>query len=201
MNSEAQQSYFNYFEEQFSSETKRRYKIALKEFFVFCEKDYNVVKPTDVQAWIAHLEEKGLKSNSIHLKLAALRSFYIYCIEENKVPNNPTQTIHTPQKGNSLLYYLTKIEVERLLEQTKNDVRKQIIVEMLYTTGLRNSELLNIKLADIKWDTRKISIRRGKGKEERFVFLTEGCAERLKIYLDLRKQDSEFCFPINGAKC
>lgn len=194
MNSEAQQSYFDYIQGLYSSETIRGYKIALKQFFLFCEKNYDVVKPNDIREWLANMEERGLKPSSIHSKLAVLKSFYIYCREENRITNNPTWSIRLPQKVYSPPYYLTKSEVERLLELTKNDIRERAIVETLYTTGVRIGELVNIKLADVKWETRRILIPRRKGKAERIVYLTEGCAERLKIYLDLRQQDSEFLF-------
>lgn len=192
MNSEAQESFFNDYQVRFSSETNRGYKIALNQFFLFCEKDYDVVKPSDVRAWLAQMEEKGLKPNSIHLKLSASKSFYRYCMEENRVIKNPTLTIHTPQKDDSLPYYLSKQEVALLQELTRNDVRNRAIVETLYTTGVRISELLNIKLEDVKWETRQIWIRKGKGNKERFVLFTHECAVRLKIYLDLRQKDSEF---------
>lgn len=140
------------------------------------------------------MEEKGLKPNSIYLKLAALKSFYKYCIEENTVTNNPTLITYTTKREDSLPYYLTKSEFKRLLELTKNDVKEQTIVETLYFTGVRISELLNIKLVDVNWEKQQISIRQGKRDRNRYVLFTDGYAERLKIYLDLRQEDSEFLF-------
>lgn len=194
MNIEAQQSFFNDNQARFSSETVRGYKIALKQFFLFCEKNYDVVKPTDVRVWLASMEEKGLKPNSIHLKLAALKSFYQYCMEENRLIKNPTLTVHTPQKDDSLPYYLSKREVALLQELTRHDLRDRAIVETLYATGVRINELLNIKLDDVKWETRQIWIRKGKGNKERFVLFTHECAERLKSYLQHRNKDSLYLF-------
>lgn len=194
MNVEAQQSFFDDHHARFSSETIRGYKIALKQFFLFCDKNYDVVKPSDVRAWLASMEEKGLKPNSIHLKLAALKSFYRYCMEENRLIKNPTLTVHTPQKDDSLPYYLSKREVALLQELTRTDLRNRAIVETLYTTGVRISELLNIKLEDVKWETRQIWIRKGKGNKERFVLFTHECGERLKIYHEQRKKQSPYLF-------
>ena len=143
------------------------------------------------------MEEQGLKPRSIHLKLSALKSFYQYCMEEKKATKNPTLTVHTPQKDDSLPYYLTKRQVAFLQELTRGDPRDRAIVEALYTTGVRISELLEIKLEDIKWETRQIWIRKGKGNKERFVLFTHECAERLNTYLSNRKNDNPYLFANN----
>ena len=186
MNLKIQEAFFDDHRARFSSETIRSYTLALNQFFTFCPKNIIDVKASDVRAWLASMEEQGLKPRSIHLKLSALKSFYRYCMEENKITKNPTITVHTPQKDDSLPYYLTKRQVALLQELAKSDPRDRAIVEALYTTGVRISELLGIKLEDIKWETRQIWIRKGKGNKERFVLFTHECAERLKTYLDQR---------------
>ncbi|MFD5853872.1 site-specific tyrosine recombinase/integron integrase [Cytobacillus pseudoceanisediminis] len=197
MNLEIRQSFFDDHNAKFSPETVRSYKIALTQFFSFCNKSYTEVKPADVRAWLASMEEQGLKPRSIHLKLSALKSFYQYCLEENQLKKNPTLTVHTPKKDDTLPYYLSKRQVALLQELTRDDPRDRAIVETLYTTGVRISELLQIKLEDIKWETRQIWIRKGKGNKERFVLFTHECAERLKTYLRHRKYDSPYLFPNN----
>lgn len=184
MNLKVQQSFFNDYQARFSSETVRGYKIALKQFFSFCEKEYDQIKTTDIRSWLASMEEKGLKPRSIHLKLSAVKSFYRYCMEENMLKKNPTLTVNTPKIDDSLPYYLSKREVALLQELTKRDLRERAIVEALYATGVRISELINIKLEDVKWDTRQIWIREGKGNKERFVLFSYDCAERLKAYIE-----------------
>ena len=184
MNEEALQSFFKDFQVRFSSETLRGYKNALNQFFLFSKKNYGEVKPTDVGAWLAHRKEEGLKPNSIHMKLAAVKSFYRYCMEENRLIKNPTLTIHTPQKDDSLPSYLSKREIALLQELTRHYLRGRAIVDTLYATGVRISELLNIELEDVKWETRQIWIRKGKGNKERFVLFTHECELRLKVYLD-----------------
>ncbi|OBW58861.1 integrase [Solibacillus silvestris] len=192
MKIEVLQAFFNDHQTRFSPETIRGYRIALTQFFLFCEKDFDEVKATDIRAWLAHLEEKELKPRSIHLKLAALKSFYNYCMEESKVIKNPTLTIHTPKIDDSLPYYLSRREVALLQELTRQEPRDRAIVETLYATGVRISELLQIKLEDVKWDSRQIWIRKGKGNKERFVLFTHDCAERLKTYLEKREKESVY---------
>ncbi|SFC22988.1 integrase/recombinase XerC/integrase/recombinase XerD [Bacillus sp. OV322] len=194
MSNEAIQSFITDNLARFSPETVRSYKSSLTQFFSFCKKDLNDVKAADVRAWLASLEEQGLKPRTIHVKLSALKSFYQYSMEENLTKKNPTLTVHTPKKDDSLPYYLSKREVALFQELTRNDLRDRALVEALYTTGVRISELLNIKLEDIKLETRQIWIRKGKGNKERFVLFTHDCAERLKAYLESRKVNSEFLF-------
>lgn len=197
MNQEVQQSFFDDHKARFSPETSRSYKIALKQFFSFCEKNYDEVKATDIRAWMAAMGEQGLKPRTILLKLSAVKSFYQYCMEENKTKKNPTLTVHTPKKDDSLPYYLSKHQVALLQELTKENPRDRAIIETLYATGVRVSELLEIKLEDIKWETRQIWIRKGKGNKERFVLFTHDCAERLKTYLQQQNKKSVYLFPNN----
>lgn len=179
---------------RFSSETIRCYKIALNQFFAHCEKEYDCVKATDIRAWLASLEERALKPKSIHLKLAAVKSFYHYCMEENYLKKNPTESVQTPKLDDSLPKYLTKRQLALLQELTRVDIRDRAIVETLFATGVRISELLNIKLEDIKWETRQIWIREGKGNKERFVLFSYECSERIQAYLNERTKASKYLF-------
>jgi site-specific recombinase XerD len=197
MNLEIQQSFFDDHEARFSPETKRSYRMALKQFFSFCDKKYDEVKATDIRAWLASMENQELKPRTIHQKLSAIKSFYRYCLEEKKVRKNPTLTVPTPKKEDSLPYYLSRRQVALLQELTKDDPRDRAIVETLYATGVRVSELLEIKIQDIKWDTRQIWIRKGKGNKERFVLFTFDCSERIKTHLRFQKYESDYLFANN----
>lgn len=194
MSIDVQQSFFKDNQNRFSSETYRSYKISLKQFFEFCKKNIDEVKAIDIRSWLASLETKGLKSTSLHIKLAALKSFYQYCREENIVIKDPTLTVKAPKVDDSLPYYLSRRQVALLQELTRNNQMYRAIVEALYTTGVRISELLNIRLEDIKWETKQIWIRKGKGTKERFVLFTHECSERLKTYLHFREVESEYLF-------
>lgn len=194
MNQEMVESFISDHVNRFSEETVRSYRVSLNQFFTFYEGTYDQVRAINIRAWLAHMEEKGLKPRSIHLKLSALKSFYQYCLEENKIKKNPTLTVHTPKKEDSLPYYLTKHELALLQEHTKENERERAIIEALYATGVRISELLHIKLEDIKWENKQIWIRKGKGNKERFVLFTYECSERLKNYLNTRNVKSDYLF-------
>jgi len=188
------EEFFNDHQARFSTETTRGYRIALNQFFSFCSKPYDQIKAMDIRVWMNSMEEKGLNPTSIHLKLSAVKSFYRYCIEENKLKKNPSLIVKTPKIDDSLPYYLSRRQVTLLQELTKSDSQARALVEVLYTTGVRISELINIKLADVKSDTRQIWIRHGKGGKERFVLFTHECAVHLKTYLEEREIKSDYLF-------
>ena len=194
MNEEVLASFFNDHQSRFSKETIRSYRLSLKQFFSFSRKKYNEVKAADIRAWLASMEEKGLKKRTLHIKLSGLKSFYQYCMEESLLKKNPVATVKTPKKDDVLPYYLSRRQLAGLQELTRNDYQFRPIIEALYSTGVRVSELLHIKLEDIKWDTRQIWIRKGKGTKERFVLFSYDCAERLKMYLEKRETNSLYLF-------
>ncbi|MYL34273.1 tyrosine-type recombinase/integrase [Pontibacillus yanchengensis] len=193
-NQEMKTAFLNDHHARFRSETHRSYNISLNQFFTFCTKDFDEIKARDIRSWLATLEEKGLKPRTIHTKLSGVKSFYQYCLEENKLKKNPASSVHTPKKDDSLPYYLTKRQVALLQDLTRHNIRDRAIIDTLYATGVRISELLNIKIDEVKWETRQIWIREGKGNKERFVLFTHECAERLRAYLNQRKDDCSFLF-------
>jgi site-specific recombinase XerD len=194
MNQEIQEAFFNDHFARFSAETVRSYRISLNQFFTFCNKSFDDIKAIEVRKWMASMEEEGLKPKSVQLKLIAVKSFYRYCMEENRLKKNPTATVKTPKKDDSLPYYLNRRQLTLLQELTRPNTKERAIVEALYATGVRISELLNIKLADIKWETKQIWIRKGKGNKERFVMFTNDCAVRLRAHLKERATKSDYLF-------
>ncbi len=179
---------------QFSPETVRAYELALTQFFTVCEKGVEDVKARDIRNWLEVMTNDELQPRSIQLKLVALKSFYRYCMEENKINKNPTLKVVTPKKVDSLPYYLSKRQLAMLQEHTKDDLRDRAIIETLYATGVRITELLHIKLEDIKWETRQITIRKGKGNKGRIVLFSHACAERLERYIETRKYPGDYLF-------
>lgn len=180
---------------RFSNDTVRGYGIALRQFFNFTQKQYDQIKRGDIRKWYASLDNEGLMPRTIRIKLGALSTFYKYLLEENIIKKNPITGIELPKIDDSLPVYLDKRQLAQLMELVKDNQRERTIIEMLYATGVRISELINIKKSDIKWDTRQIWITKGKGNKERFVLFTPECAERLKRYLDSIDNDSPYIFP------
>ena len=161
------------------------YLLSYQQFFEACKLDYDEVTAKDIWAWLSTLNDQGYKISTLRFKLMSLKSFYLYCMEEGLLSKNPTLTIPLPtirDYENSIVKFIEKSTVTSLMELTRGKLMEQAIIATLYATGVRISELVHIQLADIDWDSRRILIRQGKGKKDRFVLFTIECAERLKAY-------------------
>jgi len=174
--------------------TRKGYGHALREFFATCSVGYDEVKAKDIRGWMAKLDERHLKLGTIQTIIVAVKSFYRYCMEENLILKNPCVNIRSPKRNDWLPVYLDKEAFTKLREISKNELRERAMIETLYATGVRISELLNIRLEDIEWGTRKIWIHKGKGNKERFVLYTGDCEAWMKEYLAKRKLESPYLF-------
>ena len=137
--------------------------------------------------YIAWLMEQGVVKSSIARKLSAVRSFYRYLKWEGIISTNPAEKISSPKQDKRLPAFLTADEVMRLLEapdlSTPLGQRDRAFLELLYASGLRVSELANLKLEQIDLDTREIRAR-GKGFKERVALMGEPAAKALTDYLN-----------------
>lgn len=160
----------------------------------FCEKPYNEVTTRDIRSWLKHLYESGYKSSSIKTKMFGLRLFYKYCLEEGLITHNPVESIPLPKDRDKLPHYLTIEQLVQLRLLCEGDLKLRAIIEVFYATGVRVSELVNMRLEDINWSERMIRIPKGKGKKERIVLFTNECAEHLNSYLQERRDELPFVF-------
>jgi len=122
-------------EARFAKETTRGYKIALRQFFTQCKIEYDEVNTKDIRAWLSDLDELGLKPRSIHLKLATLKSFYRYCLEENLLTKLPVSNIQPPKLVDSPLTYLNKHVLAQLMELCKDDPRDRAVIDAFTQQG------------------------------------------------------------------
>jgi integrase/recombinase XerC len=174
-------------------ETVRRDRYTFNNFFSFCQKEYDQVLAADIRHWMEERKNK-IKNSTIRLELVRLRSFYSYCQEEDLTPGNPASSVEPPKLVKSPPIYLEKSQLARLREATRVCPRERTIVETLYTTGVRVNELCRLKKEDVDWETRLITVWDGKGMKDRIVLFTAECAERLKMYLALRQDESPYLF-------
>jgi len=127
--------------------------------------------------------------DTVSRKISTLKSFYKYMKLVGHIEISPMNSIKYPKKEKSLPKFIQYNELESMLEISKEGdfgLRNNLIIELMYSTGVRVSELVNIKLTDIDLDSKKIRIL-GKGSYERFVFLGEYAIDALKKYMsDLR---------------
>lgn len=175
-------------EKNASPHTVKNYRIDLREFSVFLkEKDCREVTYLDIRSFLAYLKGRSYSRSSISRKLACLRSFFKYLARENLLETNPAAGIQTPKREKRLPQFLNPEEVVRLLEapakNTWEEKRDKAILETLYSSGLRVSELVGLNQEDVDVFGGLVRVR-GKGKKERIVPLGQMALKALQSYME-----------------
>ena len=183
--------YINYLEAERNAAayTVRNYTTDLLDFFNFLrEKKISSLNEVDkriLRDYLSYLMEQGFVKASIARKLSAIRSFYRYLMREGMVPTSPVATTSSPKLDKRLPSFLSIEEVNRLLEApdltAPQGQRDRALLELLYASGLRVSELANLDIKQVNLDTDEIRVR-GKGDKERIVLMGKPAAEALRTY-------------------
>ncbi|QPA55007.1 tyrosine-type recombinase/integrase [Lysinibacillus sphaericus] len=174
--------------------TIRGYQLSVKQLQDYTEKPFNKITKKDIRHWMMVLNEKGYKQNSIKNKLIGLKTFYQYCFDEGLMIINPAKDIPFPKVAETLPRYLSKKQLTCLLEHVCERLYERTIIEVLYATGVRISELVKIKKEDINWSERSIQILEGKGNRSRIVLFNLDCAQHLETYLKSRTDKLPYVF-------
>lgn len=175
-----------------SSNTVLAYQTDLDEFALFLKEhnlSYLSLTKEDVRTYLKLLDQEKFKNKSIARHLSALRSFYRYLEQKGVVENNVFEKIHNPKLNKPLPNTLNYEETEKLLHfdklDTSWDIECYLVLELLYSTGLRVSELSDIKIGDIYKSDRRITVT-GKGQKGRTVYYGEFAQDALDKYLSIR---------------
>ncbi|MEO6307558.1 MAG: tyrosine recombinase XerC [Nitrospiraceae bacterium] len=180
-----------------SHETVRNYGSDLRQFQTFMKAEHPGVPTLDpatvqtesIRAYLHWLDRKHEKSTSMARKLASLRSFYRYLQRESRVGLNPAEAIRTPKQPKHLPRVLTKDDAAALMEfpsdQAGGSHRDRALLETLYSTGARVSELVGIDLDDLRASEGLLHLR-GKGRKERIVPIGEVALRAIQAYLAQR---------------
>lgn len=185
------ENYLKYLEYQknYSMHTIESYKQDIVEYLEYLDEN-NIkllkINYDQIREYLKYLSNKKDINSTISRKISAMRGFYKYLQNNNKIETNPFSLINLPKKEKKLPRFFFYNELEELFNTPKLNTplgqRDRLILEMLYATGVRVSELVNIKVSDISSDnTIKIL---GKGNKERIVRFGDYCAEILKMYLN-----------------
>ncbi len=178
------------YEKNLSSETIKKYKYNLIVFEKYMlNKNINLFDVTqqDIMDFITnYFKDKGVssKTNSI----TSINNFYIYLVKDKRIDINPCENIDRPKMKKRLPDVLTVNEVDKLLDiplHTKEDYRDKAILEVLYATGIRISELTNLKMQDVDFANKVVRVF-GKGSKERIVPINKYALKYLGMYLDIR---------------
>jgi len=177
-----------------SDETHRNYQSDLQQFLNHLQEQFfqaetnvapNAIHALHIRSFLKHLSDQGLKKTSLARKLACLKSFFRYLLEVGRIPHNPASAIRSPRLGTHLPTVLTKDEATTLLDsppvQTWIQARNQAMLETLYASGARVSELVGLNWEDLDLETQFIRLR-GKGKKERRVPIGTVATEAILDY-------------------
>lgn len=177
-----------------SENTLRSYKYSAESFFNYCQKEYCDIDKKDIRAYSSNLINKGQKVKTIENRLYAIKQFFAFCVEDNYISSNPTKGMNIPKKEDKLPFYLEMEQLAKLREIVKDNLSDRAMIETMYATGARVSEIANLKIEDINMDSRFLTIKNTKGRRDRIVPFTMECRERIKEYLSNRNSESPNLF-------
>jgi integrase/recombinase XerC len=176
-----------------SPHTLKAYTGDLANFSAYVgSRPWSSIDHVAIRGFLSHLYEKGLGKTSVARSLAAVRSLYRWLAQEGEVEQNPAALVSTPKLPKKLPRVPTIEEMNQVLDGEMPEVasfpeRDRLMLELLYSCGIRNSELTGINLDDIRLSTEAILIR-GKGKKERYVPFGDSVRSALASYLPVRQQ-------------
>jgi integrase/recombinase XerC len=192
------------FERHYSSHTLLAYQTDLEQFFDFLYRHFETpslsesmltqVDVLTVRLWMGELLEQGMQARSIGRKLAAVRSFFRYLVRQRILSVYPLSNIKTPKVAKRLPQFLTEEQTRKLFDEQLAALdpdsfegrRDRAILELLYSSGLRLSELIGLNIEDIDMENMLLKVF-GKGKKHRIVPFGSFAKDALKKYFEVRK--------------
>lgn len=185
------------YEKKYSSHTVLSYSNDLHQFSHYLGQDPETFTPTgiqstDIRGWIIHLSEQGTNARSIARKVSTLKSFWKFLQIRGIVSGNPTLKVILPKTKKPLPVFFKHREIVEALDSTHmpaefERIRNLLIIELFYMTGIRLSELLSIRDADLDTTTCEVKVT-GKRNKQRILPLDAGLCERLETYRNIRDQ-------------
>ena len=198
-------------EKRYSQNTLVSYKKDLEDLLLFISEtegteDLKKVDKKIIRNFIVSLSEKKIQKRSINRKLSSLRSFYLYLLKIGEIQVSPLETIPSLKFYAEKQIPISEEEMENLgevLEKEPENLLEKLIIEALYQTGMRKSELCNILLEQVDFSKSEIFVK-GKGNKQRVVPISENLLKRMQEYVAIRKpnEDSGIYFFVreNGKK-
>ena len=187
-------NYLSYLEleKRYSKHTIISYKRDLQDFKEFIDEFYqlpmNQIELTHVRSYMVSLLEKELAKTSVSRKISSVKSFFKYLLKENIIDSSPVHLIETPKLEKRLPVFIKEDELTKLFEEIQykegfSGIRDKLILALFYQTGMRLSELINLKVSDLYEGEIKVL---GKRNKERIIPLTKGTISLIDLYLHER---------------
>ena len=186
-----------YIEKGLSQNTVKAYEVDLLAFMSWITDHTNLdiknIKEDNINKYISYLFKTKLKSSSVNRKISSIKSFYLFLIKKNIVNTSPISEVISPKQEKYLPSSMSEDEVDKLLNSPDSNIkiekRDKAMIEMLYATGMRISELVNLKITDVDMQRCVVKVL-GKGSKERLIPFGEEAYEALNNYLSDRDESS-----------
>jgi integrase/recombinase XerC len=183
------------FEKRYSSHTISSYMSDLNQYCLFLKVKYTDTEPEStskqmIKSWVIDLMDRGLSPLSVDRKIVALRAYFRFLVKEGKIEKNPAIHIKPPKKGKRIVKFLEEEEIIKVLDDIDypddyEGKRDRLILEMLYGTGIRLSELTGLKMKNIDLKTGLIKVL-GKRNKERIIPINNTLKIKISDYLQSR---------------
>ncbi len=186
------------FEKRYSAKTILAYQTDLQQFQDFLNDEFDAVPSEEanhgiIRSWVVSLVESGLDAASVNRKIACLRSYFKFLIKQDVVAKDPMAKIKILKTKKKLPHFVQETDMAKVLDQTDfgNDfdhLRDQLVLELLYGTGMRLSELIGLKDSSVNLRDRTLKVL-GKRNKERVIPFTAGLVQRIETYRKIRNRE------------
>lgn len=179
-------------EKRYSMHTLVAYQNDLKQFLEFTQiqrkEEFNEVNHQLIRSWVVHLHDSNFENKSINRKLASLRSFYKWLLKNEYVDHNPTIRIQGPKQQKKLPVFareneLTPEKLDPLFGDDFSGVRDRLVFELLYQTGMRLNELIELRRSQVSSQSIKVL---GKRNKERIIPISQNLTDQIQRYIQLK---------------
>ena len=207
-----QEKFINYLssEKRFSVHTITSYSNDVNQFFLFLSEEYKITSELSevnfqiVRSWIASLLEQGVTPRSVNRKISTLKTFFKFLIREGVIQESPMLKVVAPKSKKRLPLFVEEDQIESLLNGVEFDdgfigERDKLIIELFYVTGIRLSELINIKISDLNFDNNLVKVL-GKRNKERLIPLSTRIVKELQFFIEKYKIDNYLFTNLGGTK-
>ena len=207
-----QEKFVNYLssEKRFSEHTIVAYSTDLSQFIQFLSANFQIKDEVSeinfqiVRSWIASLLEEGVSPRSVNRKISTLKTYFRYLIREQVILESPMLKVVAPKSKKRLPVFIEEYQIESLLNEVEFDdgfvgERDKLIIELFYVTGIRLSELINIKVSDVDYNNNLIKVL-GKRNKERLIPLSVSIINNIKLFTKKNDVNNYLFTNLGGTK-
>ena len=198
------------FEKRLSSHTVLAYSGDLTQFFDYIQTTYQITNLSDlnhtvIRSWVVELMENKISPRSVNRKITTLKTFYKYLLRQGIVTENPMLKIISPKTSKRLPVFVEKDNMDALMDKIEfgedvEGIRNKLIIELFYATGIRLSELINLKQANVDLEACQIKVL-GKRNKERIIPFGNEIKNSIQKYMDAKPGlPGEFLFQMTSGK-